>query len=229
MMGDKVGVGLAFMATMVAYSGTYLLTTMLVAHTLRLGIAKYVLGMGPIIFTSGSFTLRFWPMMSYFLPAQRKGITPLPPGLAAAIHRGERRYYDDLPFAIAISIAVALPLLVAVLGSALFLGFVQASTETIDALRGYVAGALGPLTRAPELLDGALAQYQHSRGGSFSGHVLAVAGGIAVLGSPSSAMFLLGLQDERFVWPRVRTLFWLVARASEVAWLIGYVVWSVRG
>jgi hypothetical protein len=227
-MGDKLGLALTFLATMAACNAAFLGVSVLVARALRLAVIRYVLGVGPAVFTTGTFTLRFIPVYSYFMPVHRNSMVAVPPELIAAIERDELRYYDDLPFPVSIGMGVCLAIAVSLGGAAMFLGGAAATHETIDAVRNYVIGALAPLSRAPELLEDALVTYRRSQGSTLVGHVLAVCAGIIFLWSPSNVMFLLGLSDKRMIWPRVRTIVWLITRLTEIAWCVGFIAYCTR-
>jgi hypothetical protein len=171
------------------------------------------------------FTLRFFPFRAHIEPAHRNAILPLPPKLLSALERGELRYYDDLSFVLSLGLALC-STLVALFGAALILGLFPAAHSLVEGVRDYVDGALHPLSRAPRLLDEAFARYRGSSSASVFGHALAICGGIDFLWMPSNVMFLLALSSKSGFWPRVRFLVWVAARMTEIAWCLGFVVWT---
>src|SRR5258705_5474278 len=105
-MIEKAGMALTLLATMVACSAAYLATIALAARVLRLGISDYVLGFGWVVARRGSFTLRWFPLTAHFLPVHRSSVLPTPPPVAAAVEQGHLRRYEELPFVLAIGLAL---------------------------------------------------------------------------------------------------------------------------
>lgn len=227
-MVEKIQMVLIFFATLFVLSVTYLLVLAVCARALRLGVVKYVLGSGPVVMQTETFKLRFFPFRAFVEPASRNSILPPPPRLAAALERGDLRYFDDLPFAVWLGLGF-LAVILALMGSATFLGFSPAAHCTVEGVRDYVNGVFGPFSEAPRLLGDAFRRYQRAGTPSFVGHALAIGAAINVLWLPNTVMGLLSMSSKSASLPKIQLLAWLLWRATEVVWFGGFLVWLSRG
>jgi hypothetical protein len=227
-MGARFAMGGLFLWIALAMNISYLASVVLFARVLRLGVTEYALGMGPVLLRRGSFSLRPVPLVAWFDPARREGFKRVDPEsrLGIALVQGRLRYFEDVPFAAFVGMALV-SAVIALVGTAACLGWGVALEATMAGLRVYVDGAVSPISEGRRLLDSAFADYSGAGARSFVGHALALLGGMNLLWLPSSIMFLLAVASNS-VWLRVRFLVWLVARATEVSWLVGFVVWALR-
>jgi hypothetical protein len=132
------------------------------------------------------------------------------PELAEALERGDARYFDDLPFATSLGLAL-LSALVCFLGASIFLGAGAAAQATAGGVRAYILGVIGPFSA--HLLNDALVAYRGGSPPSVFGQALALCGAMNLLWLPSSVMALLAMPKKDSSWPRVRTPDRIVVRA----------------
>jgi hypothetical protein len=227
-MVEKVQMALMFLGTLVGLSVTYLAVLASCARALRLGVVSYVLGSGPVVMQAGPFKLRLLPFRAVVEPASRNAILPPPPSLAAALERGDLRYFDDLPFAVSLGFGF-LSAILALLATAVFLGIGQAAHFTVEGVRDYVQGVFGPLSETPRLLDDAFRVYRRSSSPSAVGHALAIGTAINVLWLPNTVMAVLAMSSrESRGWAKVRLLAWLLWRVTELIWFGAFILWLTR-
>jgi hypothetical protein len=222
----RFAMGGFFVGAVLALNLVYLASVALCARALSLGVIEYALGMGPLLLRRGSLSVRLLPHAAWFNPASRRyPYIEADSELGAALAKGRLRYFEDLPFVASVGMML-ISVVVAFIGTAACLGWAVAPEATLVGLRSYVAGALRPMSTGQHLLDAAFADYSHVGGLQFTGHLLAVLGGVNLFWLPSSIMFLLGAIGNR-AWLRARFLLWLVARAAEVSWTVAFVSWAL--
>jgi hypothetical protein len=222
----RFAMGGVFVGTVFALNLVYLASVALCARALCLGVIEYALGMGPLLLRRGSLSVRLLPHVAWFNPASRRyPYIDADSELAAALAKGRLRYFEDLPFVASVGMTLIYVVL-AFIGTTACLGWAAAPEATLVGLRSFVAGALRPMSTGQQLLVAAFADYSRGGGREFTGHLLAVLGGVNLLWLPGSIMFLLGAIGNR-AWLRARFLLWLVARAAELSWTVAFVSWAL--
>ncbi|WP_437673603.1 hypothetical protein [Sorangium sp. So ce131] len=227
-MVERLAVGGLFLSVSLMIDLAYLGLAALWMRALRIPVTEYAIGYGAAILRVGAFSLRAIPIGAWFNPLVHR---PRPlAGAGATPPSGSRdvtvRYLEDASFGVSAGLAL-LSAGVPFAAAALLLGPGNAVVTSSSGARSYLLGALDPLADAPRYLDAALEVYRSGNHRVVLGSVAAIIAGINVLWSPSNVMSLLSVTSTRG-WLQLRGLIWFAARAAEVSWTLGFVVWVTR-
>ncbi|HTN90400.1 MAG TPA: hypothetical protein VL242_42285 [Sorangium sp.] len=227
-MVERLEVGGLFLLVSLLIDLVFLALAALWVMALKLQVTECAIGYGPAILRVGAFSFRAIPFGAWINPSAREqkpfaeAGSPPSPGAQDATTRP----FENAP----LGASVGLTLLAAGISfaaAALLLGPGDAVIASSSGARSYLLGGVSPLADAPRYLDAALDVYRSEDQRVVLGSIAAIIAGINVLWSPINVLLLLGVTLTRG-WLRLRVLLWFAARALEVSWMLGFVVWMTR-
>ncbi|WP_437927928.1 hypothetical protein WMF37_01395 [Sorangium sp. So ce291] len=227
-MVERLEVGGLFLLVSLLIDLVFLAVAALWMTALRLQVTEYAIGYGPAILRAGAFSCRAIPIGAWIDPSARE---PKPfAGAGSPPSSGAQdattRSFENVP----LGASVGLTLLAAGISfaaAALLLGPGDAVVASSSGARSYLLGGVSPLADAPRYLDAALDVVRSEDHRAVLGSIAAIIAGINVLWSPINVLLLLGATLKRG-WLQLRVLLWFAARALEVSWMLGFVVWMTR-